>query len=313
MPPYNREQQTDPRRWSYAMNSKQLLTIMAVILVALCGYFFISIPSTRITEAKSRAPQAASTITGTSRTELRDTSITAKTSPAVPLALMVTKLTLPLAFTDTATNPELKQAVARDLQLIYGHLDDHELVQSIGNFAPLIIGGREIAPIKLLNFTGNGRFTPAKITQEIGYIGIVDGHESLLINDKVIAAYHEAMERRGALPAAYTEIDHFIDALNLMKRGDPISDANQMFVVDPAVAAQFNSIGPSAFALQFEGRRYRGPSLLEFSDGSEVGELYKGKPVSKIYVVTKDGIEDGMPPIIFDQGRWKFLILSPPT
>lgn len=300
------------------MKSKLPLLIGAVILVALCTYFFSSTSPTPITEtpnrAKSQSPQTASTINGSSRIETPDTPDATKPPQDIPMALTVAKLTLPLAFADSGTNPELRQAVARDLQMVYGHLDGYEVV-SAGAVPPVMVKGRAITPTKLINFTGAGRYFPKVIDGEIGYVGNVDGRETLLITDKVIAAYREAMERRGTQPAAYGEIDHFVDDLNLLET-KPINDTRQMFVLDPAMAnasSQLEQISPQVFAQQFGGQQYRAPSLLEIVDGAQISERYKGRLVAKLYAQTKDGLKDHMPPIIFDQGRWKFLIVSPPT
>lgn len=300
------------------MKSKLWLLIGAIFLVALFGYFFSSTSPSPITETpnrgKSQAPRTPPTISGASRIVASDKPSVTKLPQDAPMALTVAKLTLPLAFADTGTNPELRQAVARDLQMVYGHLDGHEVV-SVGAVPPVIVRGRAITPTKLINFTGTGRYFPKVIDGEIGYVGSVDGRESLLITDKVIAAYREAMGRRSAQPAAYDEVGHFVDDLNLLAT-KPIDDTRQMFVLDPAMAnasSQLEQISPQVFAQQFGGQQYRAPSLLEIVDGSQISDRYKGRLVAKLYAQTKGGLKDHMPPIIFDQGRWKFLIVSPPT
>ncbi len=230
------------------------------------------------------------------------------------MVLTVAKLTLPLVFADTGTNAELRQAVARDLQMVFGHLDGYEVV-SAGGVPPVMVKGHPITPTKLINFTGAGRYFPKVIDGEIGYVGNFDGREALLITDKVIAAYREAMERRRAHPAAYNEIGHFINDLNLLAT-KPINDTRQMFVLDPAMASassQLEQINPQVFAQQFGGQQYRAPSLLEIVDGAQISDRYKGRLVAKLYAQTKDGLKDHMPPIIFDQGRWKLLIVFHPT
>ncbi len=300
------------------MKSKLWLLIGAVVLVTLLGYFFISTSPSPIAEtpsrAKRQAPLTASTTSGSSQIDAPETPTATKPPQIVPMALTVAKLTLPLAFADTGTNPELRQAVARDLQMVYGHLDGHEVV-SAGAVPPVMVKGRPITPTKLINFTGSGRYFPKVIDGEIGYVGNIDGREMLLITDKVIAAYREAMERRSSQPAAYSGIDHFVDELNLLAT-NPINDTRQMFVLDPAMAnasSQLEQISPQVFAQQFGGQQYRAPSLLEVVDGAQISDRYKGRLVAKLYVQTEDGLKDHMPPIIFDQGQWKFLIVSPPT
>lgn len=300
------------------MRSKLLLPIVAIVLAALCAYFLSSTAPSPVAEtpsrAKTQAPQTASSISGSSQIHEPDAPAATKVVQYVPMALIVAKMTLPLAFADSGPNPELRQAVARDLQMIYGHLDGHEVVSS-GVVSPVVVKGRAITPIKLINFTGAGRYFPKVIDGEIGYVGIVDGHDALLITDKVITAYSEAVKRRSAEPAAYNEIEHFIDDLNLLTT-KPISDTHQMFVVDPAMAnasGQLEQMSPQMFTQRFGGQRYRAPSLLEIVDGAQISDRYKGRLVAKLYAQTKDGLKDHMPPIIFDQGRWKFLILPPPT
>lgn len=296
------------------MKLKIVLLIGVLILMAACCYFFTSTPSTRAKTQPFNAqyvePLIAPRVPGSSRIENTGTPA-ATQSPIVPMSFTVAELTLPLVFADTGANPELQQVVARDLQLIYGHLAGHEVVSSVGTFPPLMVNGQTVAAIKLLNFIGKGRHTPSQITREIGYVGNIDGLEALLISDKVIAAYSEAVERRAAQPEAFREIDRFVEKLNLLEASKPIEDANQLFVIDPAVAREFDEIGPNSFGQQFAGRKYRAPSILEIVDGGRISERYKGRLVGKLYNLTQDGIEDSIPPIIFDEGRWKFLIVSP--
>ena len=298
------------------MKSKLSLLLGALILVAFCGYFFISTPSATSkrtpSDSQNQVPQIASTVNGSSQIEKSGKPAT--TPPVtIPMSLTIGKMSLPLVFPDAEASPELRQVVARDLQLIYGHLNGHEVVRRVGTFPQVMVKGQAVEATKLLTFTGSGRFCPRPIDGEIGYVGTVDGHEGLLISVKVVAAYSEAIDRRAAQPAAYREIDHFVDALNLLDGSKSIEDADQLFVVDPEVSRQFDEIGAKAFSQQFAGRKYRAPSLLEIVDGTQISERYKGSLVGKLYNMTQEGMEDSMPPIIFDQGRWKFLIVSPPT
>ena len=53
--------------------------------------------------------------------------------------------------------------------------------------------------------------------------------------------------------------------------------------------------------------------MLELVEGAHVSERFKGSVVTKLYIKTDVGIEDAMPPLIFDGGRWRFLITSNPT
>ena len=303
------------------MKPKYMLLIGAVILLALCGYFFNSSapkplkPSNLpITLTKPQSAQISSTVSGESQIETPATLAVAEPSESLPLALTVAKLTLPLAFADTGENPDLRQTVVRDLQMVYGHLSGHEIVNA-GVMPPVMVKGVAVIPTKLINYTGAGRYFPKVIDGEIGYVGNVDGSETLLITAKVISAYREAMDRRSAQPAAYEKIYQFVDDLNLLAT-KPISDPSQMFVLDPTMAnqnSQLEQISPQVFVQQFGGQQYRAPSLLEIIDGAQISDQYKGRLVAKLYVHTESGLKDNMPPIIFDQGQWKFLIVSPPT
>lgn len=44
-----------------------------------------------------------------------------------------------------------------------------------------------------------------------------------------------------------------------------------------------------------------------------MAERFAGKFITKLYIKTSSGIEDAMPPLIFDTGQWKLLITSNPT
>ena len=300
------------------MKSKQGLVI-AVILVALCVYFLAPGPPPPVAETPgqtgSEAPQAAPAPSRRAQQNGSSGTPAALKAPQdIPLALRVAGLVLSLAFADTAADAGLRQAAAHDLQMVYGHLDGHEIV-SAGAAPPVTVKGRAITPAKLINFTGAGRYFPKALDGEIGYVANIDGHEALLVTDKVIDAYREALKRRDAQPAAYGALAHFIEDLNLLAT-KPIDDPRQMCVLDPAMASagsQLAQISAQAFVQQFGGQQYRAPSLLEVVDGAQISAQYKGRLVAKVYAQTSAGLKDHMPPIIFDQGRWKFLIVPPPT
>ncbi len=303
------------------MKSKYMLYVGAVISLVLCGYFFNLISSKflkrfdePLARTKPKSLQTTLIVSEESQFETTKTLAATAQSQNQPLALTVAKLTLPLAFADTGENPDLRQTVVRDIQMVYGHLGGHEIVNA-GVMPAVIVKGVAITPTKLINFTGTGRYFPKVIDGEIGYVGNVDGTEALLINEKVITAYREAMERRSALPAAYEKIYQFVDDLNLLAT-KPINNPRELFVLDPTMAtenSQLEQISPQVFAQQFGGQQYRAPSLLEVMDGARISDQYKGRLVAKLYVLTENGLKDNMPPIIFDQGHWKFLIVSPPT
>jgi hypothetical protein len=295
--------------------SVKVILFIVVAIVAICALLLFTPRTAPNSETHNRAktekPKTASDARGTSSlADKSSTPVAGKPTPSAAPVLTIAKLTLPLAFADTGSDPQLRHTVANDLQLVYGHLDGHEVV-SAGTVPPVMVQGHAITPTKLINFTGPGRYFPRALDGEIGYVGNVEGRETLLINDKIVAAYREAIERRAVHPIAYRAIDNFVDELNHLER-EPLEDPNQMFVTDPAVSREFSQVGAQAFARQFVGRKYRAPSLLEIVDGAQVNERYKGRLVAKLYTMTRDGLEDSMPPIMFDQGRWKFLIVPPP-
>ncbi len=293
------------------MKLKLILLVGSIVLVIICVYYFkltsFNSSDNLLAKKNSQPTPAVSKVDG--RTG-KAPAVTISPQSA-PLSVTIAKLTLPLTFSDTATSSELRQAVARDLQMVYGHLDGYDIL-SAGSASPVIVNGHAVSPTKLINFTGSGRFFPEALDAEIGYVGIIDGRDTLLINDKVVMAYRKALDRCALQPEAFREIDHFVNELNLMENGKPLPRAEQLYVIDPAVSSQFDQINKDDFTQQFVGLKFRAPSLLEIVDGSEIDEGYKGKLVGKLYIIAENGLKEGMPPIIFDLNRWKLLILSPP-
>jgi hypothetical protein len=229
------------------------------------------------------------------------------------LVLKIGDMVLPLEFADTATDPKFKQAVALDLELIYGHLTGHEVISG-GASSAVIVRGQPITPRMMVNITGKGRYFPKEIESDFGYVGAVNGHDAILITDKIIAAYVEAMDRQREQPKAFYELSRFVETMNNLATS-PVINPGDLFYLDPSIAsakAEIDGITPQLFVQNFGSKQYRSPSVLEVIDGMHLGEHYEGRLIAKLYIKTSDGIDDSMPPIIFDGGQWKFLIHSSP-
>ena len=301
------------------LSNCKLAGVAAVIVaIAICIWFEAnpgsvpSLPSDKINQPKpvptriSAPPQQAQAIP--------TTAVVPVANQATALVLNVAGLALPLAFADTATDKAFCQMVARDLQLIYGHLTGHEVIRA-NPATRVMVRGKTITPIKMLNFTGKGRYFPKSIEADFGYVGIVDGHESLLITDQMVSAYREALKLQQQQPQAIEELSHFVDALNGLS-ARPMDNVRSLFLLDASMASgegELAKLTPQSFSQSFGSKQYRSPSVLELVAGEQVGDRYKGRFITKLYIKTSSGIEDAMPPLIFDGGRWKFLITSNPT
>ena len=100
-------------------------------------------------------------------------------SPNVPEVLIAGGLELPVVFTDGISDAELRQFIIKDINLVYGHLTDHESLLPIYKNR-LRIEGRDVSPIAQINFVGIGRYFPKELNALMGIIVDLGGRKMVV-------------------------------------------------------------------------------------------------------------------------------------
>src|SRR5262249_46862457 len=103
--------------------------------------------------------------------------------------------------------------------------------------------------------------------------------------------------------------------LNQIKNFPPAEPASLFYLAGNMkdYAATVQGITRDQFIAGYGSEQYRQASVLEMYDGERIDPSIKGKLVTPIYRAVEEDQLDTMPPVIFDAGQWKFLIVKPPT
>jgi hypothetical protein len=212
---------------------------------------------------------------------------------------------------ESEVSPEMQKVIVHDLNLIHGHLESHEYVDSYGS-PELLINGSLRQPDRFLKFTGRGRYFPSELT---GRIGFMTG-DTMILPRGVIEAYEHAWQRKTANEESYISLLGAIDRLNSLKKNLIDNPRDWFFLSRSALAAGIDipDVSRERFAQDFGGYRYRQPSLLDVFDGANWDPDFAGKLVARVFVFDSDGvIRNSMPPLIHTDGSWRFLIGRPPA
>jgi hypothetical protein len=98
-------------------------------------------------------------------------------------------------------------------------------------------------------------------------------------------------------------------------REKPIENVRDLFVV----ADNFKSAEPDlaamhapGFAEGWGGKLYREPSILDVTETTGTPLEKYGSLVATTYAMSEGKVDD-LPPLIFSNGQWRFLLQRPPT
>lgn len=227
-------------------------------------------------------------------------------------ALSAGGIKIPLSF-ESDVSQELQNVIAYDLNLIFGHLKEHEYLDA--SRAPqLSIKGKTIQPDKFLKLTGKGRFFPKQL---VGKIGFMSG-ETLIIPDTVIQEYKKAWDRKNKNEAKYRSLLNKLTELNNLATEPALELPSEWFFISPkakTAGMTFPEISSEEFVKSFSVYSYRQPSLLDVFEGDLWDTQLSDKLIAKLYVseASSSVIKNSMPPLICDDGEWKFYIGVPPT
>ncbi len=239
--------------------------------------------------------------------EVMNSSLPKPVSGALPI-FKAGGIELPILFADGATRAELKAAIVKDINLVYGHLTAHESLTPIYKKS-LHIQGRDITPIAQLNLLGVGRYYPAEHQDLMGVIVDFDG-QKLVIPNELVAIYAKAQEREQRYPRAFSKMDDFVRRLNRLN-DEPPEHASDILFLHPSAkefAPVLHEMSREQLIETFGNRAYRQPSIIEVKEAGELLPELKGSLIAPLYRKVPGGITDTATPLIFHEGHWKLLI-----
>lgn len=244
-------------------------------------------------EARSDPPQSNST-SATERT-------------AVSATLHAGGREWPLSISDSAVPNEDRRVIAKDLNLVFGHLP----VTVIDKLPFPIEGklhGNSVQITHRVRLEGGPRKGPRELMDD-PFMGLVDGKEEsgIYIPKEVTDAYLQAMERSRKYNEAYDKLRQMVEALNHLEQR-PIANAKELFLLtddNQSQAAEVAQMDDAALAAAWGRYKYREPSLLEITEtrgtplekyGLLVAQIYSGPNLNEFF------------PLIYRNGRWQVLI-----
>jgi hypothetical protein len=215
-----------------------------------------------------------------------------------------------LNFADQSLSEAVRLRVGYDLNLIFGHLPRFEIDMLP---IPLEVDGRKLD--RRVRFEGGTNRRP-KVLVNSGFAHLAqDASETaLFLPQAVTKAYIEAIELEKRNEAAYGQLDRFLSRMSEL-REKPIDDVRSLFVfADDNKSAEGGTakVDPKEFAAAWGGRRYREPSILDVSATAGTAIEKYGSLVATTYTVSSDKLKD-LPPLVYSNGQWKFLMQRPPT
>lgn len=290
--------------------------ILGVLLAMICTIFLF----------KDREQPLASkkTLTNDAKTKPLTKSLPSKNeSRAHPEATLISKPKMKIAnqlvaggrqwklnFADQSLPEEVRQRIGYDLNLIFGHLP--ETVIDTLPFS-IEIDGKQLD--RRVRFEGNGRkWNNVLQSESFGCLFKEVNLEELYVPKDVITAYNKAIDIEKSNQEAYQQLDQFLERMTEIKER-PIENVRELFVVaDDFKSAEVDlaAIPAAGFADAWGGKLYREPSILDVKE--TVGTQFEkyGSLVATTYAMSKGKVDD-LPPLVYSNGQWKFLLQRPPT
>jgi hypothetical protein len=215
-----------------------------------------------------------------------------------------------LNFADHSLPDEVRQRIGYDLNLVFGHLPKFE-IDTLP--FPLEVDGRQLD--RRVRFEGEERkWNNILQTDEFGCLFSGAGESELYIPRAVIAAYNKAIALEKQNKHAYQQIDQFLARMSELSER-PIEDVRSLFVfADDYKSAEGGTsrVDPREFAAAWGGKRYRAPSILDVTATAGTPFEKYGSLMATTYAMSSGRVDD-LPILVFNQGRWRFLLQRPPT
>lgn len=215
-----------------------------------------------------------------------------------------------LDFADKSLPIQVRQRIGYDLNLVFSHLTEFEIDKLP---FPIEVDGKQFD--RRVRFEGGTNRRP-KILVNSGFAHLEVGAEesSLFVPKSVIDAYIKAIELEKRNQTAYQQLDQFLAQMSDIKVR-PVEDVHSLFVVADnfkSAEADLASIPASEFADAWGGKRYREVSILDVAETAGTPFEKYGSLVATTYTISESKADE-LPPLVFSNGRWRFLLQRPPT
>ncbi|MBL9146287.1 MAG: hypothetical protein JNM99_21590 [Verrucomicrobiaceae bacterium] len=299
------------------MNKRLIfIIVLVVLLVLLCAKFMFEDGTQQSTGKQNQTSNAGKTTPTTMPASNGGSTTRPEANPSTEPPMKLTKQLVAggrqwkLNFADQSLPEEVRQRIGYDLNLMFGHLPTFEV--DVLPF-PLEVDGRQLD--RRVRFEGGTNRRP-KVLMNSGFGHLERGADesNLFVPKSVIAAYNEAIELEKRNEAAYKQLDQMLVRMNEL-REKPIEDVRSLFVfADDNKSAEGGSakVDPQEFAASWGGKLYRAPSILDVTGTAGTPLEKYGSLVATTYTMSSGKLDD-LPPLVFTNGQWRFLLQRPPT
>lgn len=129
----------------------------------------------------------------------------------------------PMTFVDGDWSEELKTLVQEDMNLIFSHLTNYEIIKDPFPPDAYQLNGQELVSSNYILFKGRGRIFPDEYNDEIGHLVHQNGKPHLVVSDALLSAYEKALEYKHDNRVMFEKLTEFIAILNDPEAVDRIS------------------------------------------------------------------------------------------
>lgn len=212
-----------------------------------------------------------------------------------------------LSFSDSTVPAKTRTLIAKDLNLIFGHLSVTEIDK-----LPFPINGQlngnKVQLTHRVRLEGGARKGPKELMDD-PFMCLVDGkaETGLYIPKEITDAYQLAIERSQKYSQAYDNLRQMMESLSHLEQR-PIANVKSLFLLtddNQSQAEDLAQMDDAALAAAWGRYKYREPSLLEITEthgtplekyGLLVAQIYAGPNLNEFF------------PLIYRNSRWQILV-----
>lgn len=231
----------------------------------------------------------------------------------VPKVLVAGGLSIPLVFEDNlqaALSEEQRTEVIRDIQLIYGHLDQFATYET--DPREFRAGGIDLTVVKKIQVIGSGRYFPPAHRNTFGLLSGEPGNYKIVIPSDLIEAYRQALDFVATNRQAFDQLNLFLpesgncsEAWAKLEASDVVWTPDSLNVSPNTIERIFN---------QMKNARIRKPSILDFTAENDEAHsgltgLPEGSIVGKTLLLDGRDFPQNYEAIVYFAGKWHLAVV----
>jgi hypothetical protein len=292
------------------------LGLAVAILVALCLWLNHQCEAQPDEQQASRVERSPSTGLPSAGKEVLPSGKTYPNAPVQekeqPTTLNAGGLSMSLAFEDADIDQSLRQLIAIDLNRVFGHLGEYEMLSPAESYAPVTVNGQPYAVSSLINFVGKGRYIPDSLEPFTGRVIDKNGSKEFVVSKEMQALYRAAQTLAKQHPDVFESLPDFVAKLNRLTEEPPkkLEDIIYFGNLSAEETKAVEGFGSAQLVRTFGDKEYRSPSMLEILASTSLSEADANTWTARLFVTVEGGISDAATTAVYTNGCWKLLFSS---